>query len=108
MLTLTTKNGNSLECKAIIKETNSIQIYTDKLTPEEAFKFFGNSEEISELTSVWVNDKTGEEDEIRILKRYTVIFQVLKYTSDASDNTIMVWLQKPIEQGGTNENGKIS
>lgn len=76
---LTTKNNETLECYRVINgaDVNILMIYTNALTPEEAFSFFENND-LSELIIDTYHDITKEKQMSRIMRGYTNIQAVQK------------------------------
>ena len=97
---LLTKSKKSLDCYRILRAgvTDALLIYTNKLTPEEAFSFFGDSDDISELVIDTYHDVTGEKQMSRIMRGYTNLFSVQKPIDILDEKMLLIMLLKPTKK----------
>lgn len=100
MYILSKINEEQIECKLAAKGPmdNMLQIFTNKLTPIQAYTFFDDSENMERITISKLDDDTKEVEETHIMKGFTEIFAVQKpliFTDDK--DMIMIVLRKNLE-----------
>ena len=100
MYILSKINEELIECKLAAKGPmdNMLKIFTNKLTPIQAYTFFDDSENMERITISKLDDDTKEVEETHIMKGFTEIFAVQKpliFTDDK--DMIMIVLRKNLE-----------
>lgn len=90
---LITKNEKTLDCYRVLNGVNAeiLMIYSNRLTPEEAFSFF-ESNDLSELTINTYHDITGEKQMTRIMRGYTSLQSVQKPINISDPEMLLIVL----------------
>ena len=97
MYTITKKDNEKVNCKLILKgpEDNMLQIYTNQLTPVQAFQFFDDPENMQTFIIDRINDTSEELEERHVMKGYTELFAVQKpYLHSTDEKMIHILLRK--------------
>ena len=100
MYILSKSNEEQLECRLAAKGPmdNMLQIYTNKLTPIQAYTFFDDPKTMETITIKKFEDETKEVEEVHVMKGFTEVFAVQKpfiFTEDK--DMIMIVLRKNME-----------
>lgn len=112
MIKLITAKGTEIMCDAVVKGAQYpvLHIYTNEITPIQAYQIFGDPEATKTLTAISIEYEQnpdfvpgGDQEEylpVEVTKVYhdfTEIYSVQKSTLIPGDNEIMIWLQRPID-----------
>ena len=100
MYILSKNNDEKIECRLVAKGQmdNMLQIFTNKLTPIQAYTFFDDPEMMETITIEKFDDETKEIEETHIMKGFTEIFAVQKPMIFTDDKTmIMIVLRRNTE-----------
>ncbi len=100
MYIVSKSTNEQIECRLVAKGPmdNMLQIYTNELTPIQAYTFFDDAENMERLTITKLNDDTKEVEETHIMKGFNEIFAVQKPLIFMDDKKmVMIVLRKNIE-----------
>lgn len=100
MFILSKSNEEKIKCRLVAKGPmdDMFRIYTNQLTPIQAYTFFDNPEDMEKITINKINDDTQELEEVHIMKGYTEVFAVQKPSAFIEDKKmILIVLRKNTE-----------
>ena len=104
-----TNTGHRVDCDAAIpgERFPVLHIYTNKITPIEAYQIFGEEGALDEITvideeSEVITNEDGESEIVnneitKVYHGYTELFSVQKSSLIKNDKEILIWLQRPVE-----------
>ena len=89
-----TKSGKTIEARAFIEDANefSIYIFSNALSHLEAYQFFSDKEDVTELKVIM--EEEGKDSIFTIYKHYTELYGIRKCPIDGDRTVLQIWLKK--------------